>query len=342
MTSYYGFVRVSGDFAIPPIYEHVTQFEEGRARYVVRGKVGFLAQDGREAIAARFGDAGPYREGFAAVVEWDYDLHGKDVSREQAGAVLQANRPLGYIDKAGDCAIPPAFIHGQAFSGGLAAVEHEVGRYGFVDTAGNISPVDAKWVVSFCEGRARFAAADARKGFYDSQLRVVIPPSYRQAFDFCEGIARVREERGDERSHFLNPDGDRVLTFEGPCDEEFSNGLLAARQGAHWGYINKGGEWVIPPAYTTRPATFNEGFATVAVDDRYGFINTQGDVAVEPQYESLYPISGGLAAVYVNGLWGFLNAAGDMVIDPQFAEPGIFSEGLCGVGVAAGAASRAG
>jgi len=39
---------------------------------------------------------------------------------------------------------------------------------------------------------------------------------------------------------------------------------------------------------------------------------------VEPQFEQVYDFSEGLAAVRVDGLWGFIDTGGNMVIEPQF------------------------
>ena len=39
---------------------------------------------------------------------------------------------------------------------------------------------------------------------------------------------------------------------------------------------------------------------------------------LEPKYEDARSFSNGLAAVKVNGLWGYIDTEGNMVIEPQF------------------------
>jgi hypothetical protein len=235
LSSSCGFIDTSGEFVIPPIYEHVTEFSEGRAHFSAGGRIGFLSHGGREVIRMQFGEADWFHEGLAAVMTWDPVLHAPTTSRSRAYARRQQTKPMGYIDRAGDYAIEPAFIVAGEFAEGLADVEYDIGKWGFVDPAGNIRHVEADCLYSFREGYARFQAEDGRYGFVDTELRVVIPPIYRSVFDFHEGLAWATEDLGQKRSYFLDPDGERVLTFDTYCDEEFSDGLLSVRHGDLWG-----------------------------------------------------------------------------------------------------------
>ncbi|MBT3269299.1 WG repeat-containing protein [Candidatus Poribacteria bacterium] len=104
--------------------------------------------------------------------------------------------------------------------------------------------------------------------------------------------------------------------------------------------MNKSQEWVIPPAYETEARGFHEGHAAVEVDGKCGFINTEGDVVVEPRYDHVWPFSEGLAAVLVDGVWGFVNATGDMVIEPRFVGAWAFHEGRCAARIPPDSATR--
>ena len=78
----------------------------------------------------------------------------------------------------------------------------------------------------------------------------------------------------------------------------------------------------------------------IQVDGKWGFLNAEGDIVVEPQYDGVWPFSEGLAAVQVGAVWGFINAMGDMVTDPQFVEAGMFHEGRCAAAVSSDVARR--
>ena len=80
----------------------------------------------------------------------------------------------------------------------------------------------------------------------------------------------------------------------------------------------------------TPPRAFTEGFAAVCINQKWGFIDTQGQMIVPPQYDDVEPFSCGLAAVCEgNDVIGFINTHGQMVIGNQYDFRGSsFSEGL--------------
>lgn len=64
-----------------------------------------------------------------------------------------------------------------------------------------------------------------------------------------------------------------------------------------------------------------------------GFVNTAGEVVIEPQFDSVWPFSDGMARVAVrdeNGkqLHGYIDTKGNILIAPQYHSIGLFSSGL--------------
>jgi len=92
---------------------------------------------------------------------------------------------------------------------------------------------------------------------------------------------------------------------------------------------------------------FRNGRASVEVDGKWGYIDTKGKWAVEPQFFEALDFSEGLAAVQearppkswksdkkpTGGKWGFVDPAGVFVIKPSFDGAFGFSEGLAAVKV---------
>lgn len=52
--------------------------------------------------------------------------------------------------------------------------------------------------------------------------------------------------------------------------------------------------------------------------NKFGFINIEGDLVIEPKYEYAHDFSEGLAAVRTGGKWGFIDKSGKMAIPPKF------------------------
>lgn len=65
-------------------------------------------------------------------------------------------------------------------------------------------------------------------------------------------------------------------------------------------------------------------------DGKWGFVDSEGNVAIVPEYDEAKSFSNGLAAVCKDGKWGFINRANELVIDYQFAMADYFNaEGSC-------------
>ena len=80
-----------------------------------------------------------------------------------------------------------------------------------------------------------------------------------------------------------------------------------------------------------RVSSFSEGLAGVEQNEKWGFINTKGEVVVPCIYDDAVSFSEGLAGVEQNEKWGFINTKGEVVIPCIYDEATWFSEGLAKV-----------
>ena len=60
---------------------------------------------------------------------------------------------------------------------------------------------------------------------------------------------------------------------------------------------------------------FSEGYAAVRNGGVWGYINTDGEYAVQPQYEQATGFTGGYAAVYGGGMWQIINTSGEVMLE---------------------------
>ncbi len=110
--------------------------------------------------------------------------------------------------------------------------------------------------------------------------------------------------------------------------------LYVIGKGDKYGYINKQGKVIIEPKYSQAGA-FSEGLAFVAKEQngktKYGFISSDGKEIIPLQYDYATDFHEGLALVQMNGKYGYINKHGKMVIEPAFHNAGSFADGLAWV-----------
>lgn len=108
--------------------------------------------------------------------------------------------------------------------------------------------------------------------------------------------------------------------------------LIPVAEGYRWGYINIDGELAIETKYDYA-YEFSEGLAVVKVGEKYGYINESGEYIATPQFDNATRFLDGLARVELGDKFGYINKEGKYVIVPQYEKLGAFSEGLAFVKV---------
>lgn len=75
-----------------------------------------------------------------------------------------------------------------------------------------------------------------------------------------------------------------------------------------------------------------DGIIAVKQDGKWGYVNTKGEMVIQPQFQQARSFSNGLGAVCQDGKWGFINLDGQVVIECQFADVGYMdASGICPV-----------
>lgn len=94
-----------------------------------------------------------------------------------------------------------------------------------------------------------------------------------------------------------------------------------------WGYIDPTGKLAINFQFE-EVADFAEGLAAVKTGGRWGFVDEDGNFAINPQFDKVGGFAEGLVGVNVGRQWGFADKTGKYAINPQFDAAGMFSDGL--------------
>ncbi len=241
----------------------------------------------------------------------------------------------GYIDLNGKWAIPPKFAFAFPFSNKRAEVRDENGKIGVVDERGNYV-VHSNYYNSsqWSEGMASVAVKAKNDsfdkcgcwGYVDDTDKMVIRPSFDNAFPFMNGAALVIQ---DEKYGLIDAKGNYLVKprFE---DAQNSRWGIFIRQGAKWGAMDKTGKFLIKPryeeiggAYDSDPFSVNR--MVVKAGGKYGFVDSKGNLVVKPLYDyaNSYDPKTGLAGVGLNNKFGFIDRNGNLAIPFQYGPPNL-------------------
>ena len=107
----------------------------------------------------------------------------------------------------------------------------------------------------------------------------------------------------------------------------FSEGMVAVRTGGKWGFIDTLGNLVVEPKFD-ETKIFNEGRAPVRIKNKWGFINVNGEVVIPLEYSDVDLFGEGLAPVKKWLNYSYIDTIGNKVIDDIYIYASKFYEGL--------------
>ncbi len=114
----------------------------------------------------------------------------------------------------------------------------------------------------------------------------------------------------------------------------FKNGLVAILKDNKWGYLNTSGKLFIPMKYDIA-SEFKDGYAIVKSMNKYMVLNTKGEEFVvqgSEEFIIVRPFYDGLAAFRAkNKKWGFIGTDGKIAIEATYEHVNNFSTGLVSV-----------
>jgi uncharacterized protein YecT (DUF1311 family) len=305
----YGYINTEGKAVIAPQFQEAIAFSDnGLAKISVDNKYGYINTEGKIVIQPQF----KYAE--------DFTIDGL------AKVVRSGDDKRGFVDEKGnfvDLTAVLNYYYGN-FSNGLAWVESKLGGYGYINTEGKmvIEPYKFKKVGDFSKnGLARVSLENNKSGYINKKGDLVINGS---GGDFSDnGLARTYGSGG------ISPFAQEYVRVTTGINLERSH---------NGGFFNEKGEMVINEENYVIEGDFSKnGLAKISVDKKYGFINSEGDIVIEPKFEEAKDFSeNGLALVKVveqdkyGGRvekYGYINSQGEMVIQPQqFERTGSFTK----------------
>jgi len=211
------------------------------------------------------------------------------------------------------------FSNTLVFAQELYPVEQD-SLWGYINNKGKIEiPLMYNQAFYFSEGLA-IVKKDGKVGVIDAKNNPVIPltEKYTEIYDIRKGMVLTLNR--DSSSTVFSLNREIILEIDHYDVSISRNGLIEVFEKDSIFLYNKYGKLIhINPSYPNQSAIdFSEGLVNVEKGDKYGFINEDGKVIIDFNYDYAGSFSQGLAPVKKSGKMGYIDKNGELIIPYQF------------------------
>lgn len=165
-------------------------------------------------------------------------------------------------------------------------------------------------------------------GYYDS-LGDLQFGNYTYAGAFINGQAAVKK---DNIWFLIDKEGNKVSedTYEDIVLNNggiyISDGVMIAKKDGYYKFYNGEEQY---GSYDNVDVLTDDKIIAVCKDNKWGFVDIEGNELIAPVYAGAKSFSNGLAAVSNGEYWGFINTDGELVIDYIFYGADYFNSSGC-------------
>jgi hypothetical protein len=210
--THWGYIGTSGDWLIRPQFEYAADFQDnGYAVVQIKGFSGIIDASGKYVVPPTYNSISPFTEGRAIVI----DKQGFKVINEKGQALTskpynyissysngraafaltkgQGSERYGYLDLQGKEVIPATFLNAGDFRDGKAVVKLKDKEYALIRLDGKrIATYPYAFVGALGNGLLPFQKVDSGKyGYINERGKEIIAPQYTLALSFEDGAAVV-------------------------------------------------------------------------------------------------------------------------------------------------------
>jgi len=233
----------------------------------------------------------------------------------------------GILDKSGKTLWldEGVFPSGEFSDNGLIKVETKNKKIGYMNTSGKMV-LPAIYDVgssNFSDGVAAVNVNNEKCIYINSNAKKLFeggkPDKYGNDYwcfsFFSEGLSSFEEKLDSKDSPKVD-----LSTLQ-----SVMNGSTNLVYHQKVGFMDKTGKIVIPAIFDAKGAQgFFHGFASLAIDGKFGLIDKTGKKLTKFIYKSPLLVRNDLARIELNDKYGFVNKQGNTVMPPQFVEASDF------------------
>ena len=273
--------------------------------------------------------------------------------------IVKKNGKYGVVSEKGAVILPLKYNKINSNKNGYTVKLNE--KAGLFNSEGKeIIPISYHWVYTDkIDDNIPIVAElnDNNAGYINTKNEWVIPPTYQYAFDFQQGVARVKKGRnymyinlkGEPviqdfdnyviQNYVIEPsdntyivgvrkeckymvydlNGNLLDTYDGFINNWSGNAIFGVKKGGKWGYIDGYGKVIVPFEYE-EVNNFSEGLASVRKDGKWGYINPKNEVVIPIEFtnKEVGSFKNGGAEYYTDRGAGLINMKGEIIAEPKY------------------------
>lgn len=250
----YGMIAPSGQFVIQPKYEELTPLTDSLVLCVVDGRKGLLTKNGTVVIEPIYDQIGEFKDGLALVSHGDtveyINIHGEVVLSK------------GYRTY-------PNFLLKGTFNEGAAIVMNKKGKYGRINTYGNVI---TEFQYDNLGLSNRFIPFEKEEmwGLMNTTNKVLISPKYESIDVLGDNYILGRTEDG---AGVMDPNGTKIIDFTYEEIEYLGQQVFVTESNGKYGmYLDAA--MLAEPVYD-KVSRFNEDFVLLVKDNMFFYFSVK-------------------------------------------------------------------
>ena len=308
---YFGLLDSMGRQFVPCHYDDIDRFYDGMAEVVLKGKHGYINQQGKVVIPLLYTRANPFQKGEALVVTSEGDIGYLNTKGQQVMPFSQLGRPY----------FKGQYTKGWALQTYIGKQEREsIGEFYSARDSPSFSgyvPAKTPAVESFCKtGLTLIFSGDKRfrrYGLADSVGHIIFPLIFEDISDTKYAWRDWVRVKKNNRYGFIDRQSGKLvipLLYEDTQPSVYNR--IWVKKNGQWGSIDRTGNVVVPFHYSAVSA-YSEQRAIVQQANHYGYVDTTAKLIIPLQFDQASFYRQGKAKVYQGNHWLELDPQGSVL-----------------------------
>ncbi len=293
-TKKYGYIdKKTDEWVVKPEYDDADKIRDGVGKIYLKKKQGLINEKGAVLVVPQYDDIDKFKDGVA---------------------IVKKGNKFSFINKEGKQIVDLAYTEIDDFKDGVAWMRKDsLEKNRFVTVAYGLVDVTGKEI---------FAPQFSQKLKFNSK-------GYAISESFLNNIPYVNGKVADKLYGIVYKDGSTIIPMSAKGIIPENNMYIVNDKDGQWFLLNgdfkqvgQKYEAMLKTKHGLGESYIVDGLIIFKKGDKYGFIDKNGSIAIEPKYDKIQAnaYSKGLCAIREGNLWGYIDRDGNYFKKPIYEE----------------------